>query len=566
MSMVSVAVSAQIPSGYYRAIDGESGADLKLELCNIIAPHTVYSYDDLWETYEVTDVVPGTKYQVRELYSNDVIYYTRRGTLINREHTVPQSWWGKGNISNAYTDLINVMPAEAKANNAKSNYPLGVVDGAVMFDNGVTKVGTSTNSGGANRVFEPADQYKGDFARIYFYVATCYSSAPWTDGAYSMQTTGLTLQPWTIETLLKWNEQDPVDEQEMKRNEACYYLQNNRNPFVDYPQLAQYIWGTKRNEQFRLSVEQPNVPKEQYRFVFKAGRPSYSVQYGETEAEAQGVAEGTSVKVTSGNSISTLYYKVDDAKWDSVPCDTNRKYYSPSKTLKIENRERATCIQAFTSKEGRANSDTIVAYYIVDDKSDYLVYEDFAVASAGDNTSTNGASSAKWKDAIFTTNVNAYSAGGAVKLGTGSNPGSLSTDPIAFDGGPVEVSIDVKGWTTIEGDLIVTFTGENGKVISREFGYSAKISDPFQTIKFELDNVPANPVVTIATSKKRAFVDNIIISAKATAISDVQADNGPAVLMHSYDDAYYDLQGRRFKVVPEARGIYIYMGKKVVIR
>ncbi len=559
-------VSAQIPSGYYSAIDGESGADLKLELCNIIAPHTVYSYDDLWETYEVTDVVPGTKYQVRELYSNDVIYYTRRGALINREHTVPQSWWGKGDISNAYTDLINVMPAEAKANNAKSNYPLGVVDGTVMFDNGVTKVGTSTNSGGANRVFEPADQYKGDFARIYFYVATCYSSAPWTDGAYSIQTTGLTLQPWTIETLLKWNEMDPVDELEMKRNEACYYLQNNRNPFVDYPQLAQYIWGTKRNDQFRLSVEQPNVPKEQYKFVFKAGRPTYSIQYGESEDSPQGVASGTSVKVTSGNSVSTLYYKVDDAKWDSVPGDTNRKSYYPSKTLTIQDSERATCIMAFTSKAGRANSDTITAYYIVEDKSDHLVYEDFAVASSGDNTSTNGALTSKWSDAIFTTNVNAYSAGGAVKLGTGSNPGSLSTGVIDFDGGPVEVSIDVKGWTTIEGDLIVTFTGENGKSVSREFGYSAKIGDPFQTIKFEVDNVPANPVVTIATSKNRAFVDNIIISPKATGIGDVQVDSQPVVLMRPYDDAYYDLSGRCCLGVPESKGMYIYRGKKVVIR
>lgn len=553
--MVFNSVNAQAPQRYYSAIDGRSGLELKTALTNVIAKHRVFGYSDLWDTYEVTDVVPGTKDQILEYYSDKVMYYTSRATQINREHTVPQSWWGGGPLSDAYTDLFNVLPAESTANNQKSNYPMGVVTGQPKFDNGVTKIGPSNNSGGASYVFEPADQYKGDFARIYFYVATCYSSAPWKNDAYSMSSEDFTLKDWTVSTLLQWNEADPVDEREMKRNEACYFLQGNRNPFVDYPQLAQFIWGNKKGELFELSDEAINVPSQPYTFVFKAARPSFSVQYGNSVDAPQAVSEGTEVNVVAGNAISTLYWRVNGGKWYSKSANPDQEYYYPSATVKIT---ADTKIEAYTAKDDRTNSDTLTAYYCITDNAGYLLFDDFATASAGDNATTSGASSAQWKNDNFVDNVNAYSAGGAVKLGTSSKTGSITTRPLNFDGGKLLVEFDVKGWTKVEGSIVVSVSDGNSVTLK----YTSTIADDFQTLSAEFKNVPANPTVTIATTSKRAFVDNVKITTES-AIPDAIAT---PYYIYKEKDVWYTVTGCRINGRPTADGIYIVNGKKVIIR
>ncbi len=551
---VSLGTQAQAPKGYYKSIDGQFGAELKSSLGRAIAEHKVFSYSDLWDTYEVTDVVPGTKDQILEYYSDKVMYYTSRGTQINREHTVPQSWWGKGNICDAYTDLFNVLPAEAAVNGQKSNYPLGEVTGTPKFDNGVTKIGPSNNSGGANNVFEPADEYKGDFARVYFYVATCYAAAPWTAEAYSMMSAAPTIKEWTLPTLLAWNESDPVDEREMKRNEACYYLQGNRNPFVDYPQLAQFIWGDKQNELFELSDEPINNPSQTYTFVFKAGRPSFSVQYGTTPETAQPVMKGTEVTVASGNAIATIHWRVNDGKWYELAADTANNFYSPSHKVVVNG---DTKIEAFTEKEDRANSDTLVAYYCVADNSDYLLYDDFATASSGNNTSTSGASSSLWTNVNFVDNENAYSAGGAVKLGTGSKAGHITSRELDFEGGRLKVELDVKGWSKIEGKIAVTLS--DGQ--SQQLAYTATISDDFETLVAGFENVPSRPTVTIATTQKRAFVDNV----KVTAVSAVPDDISTPYYIYKGGEVWYSVTGCRMSGRPDKAGIYIVNGKKVVV-
>ena len=548
-------VCAQAPMGYYKGIDGRAGSELKTALRNTIAEHRVFKYDDLWDTYEVTDVVPGTKDQALEYYSNEVVYYTSRGTQLNREHTVPQSWWGKGDACAAYTDLFNVLPANASANGAKSNYPLGVVDLKARFDNGVIKVGTSTNNGGAAYVFEPADCYKGDFARIYFYVATCYSSAPWGDGAFSMMNGEPTLKDWTVSTLLEWNRKDPVDETEMKRNEACYYLQRNRNPFVDYPQLAEYIWGNRIGDMFELKDEKINVPEREYSFVFKATRPTFSVQYGKSADKAQPVVKGTEVKVVSGNSVGTIYARQNDGQWKHYVSDSLNSVFYPYLLFKVNG---DTKIEAYTAKEGRANSDTLVAYYCVADNSSYLLYEDFAEASIGNNDATSGPSSSQWGNANFPDNVNAYSAGGAVKLGTGSNAGQIVTRELDYAGGDIRVEFDVKGWTKVEGGIKVSVSD----VQATSLTYQSTISDSFQTLVAEFKNVPAKPVVTIATTTKRAFIDNV----KIKGVSPVTDGVHTPYYNNRGEKMYYSVTGCRICGIPTKAGIYIVNGKKVVIK
>jgi hypothetical protein len=98
-------------------------------------------------------------------------------------------------------------------------------------------------------VFEVADEYKGDFARVYFYFATRYMTriSDYTSGTGNVVFTASTylgLTNWAINQLLEWHRNDPVSTLETRRNDAVYTIQKNRNPFVDYPGLEQYIWGS----------------------------------------------------------------------------------------------------------------------------------------------------------------------------------------------------------------------------------------------------------------------------------------------------------------------------------
>lgn len=249
-----LAGSAAIPAGYYSSLKGKSGAELKTAVFQVINPHTtVSSYSNLPQYFQKTDVYPSSK-QWWDMYSN-VKRYAPSFSGLNREHAFPKSWWklnGSVEYTPAYIDLNHLYPADGPANQAKSNYPLGVTGSNPKFDNGVSRIGypVSGQGGGAQYVFEPADEYKGDFARAYFYVVTCYQNLTWNSTWMLQQNTYPTLAPWAVDLLLKWHRADPVDQKETNRNEVVYSYQNNRNPFIDFPDLAEYIWGNKLGESF----------------------------------------------------------------------------------------------------------------------------------------------------------------------------------------------------------------------------------------------------------------------------------------------------------------------------
>ncbi len=243
------------PNGYYSSLNGKKDSELKTAAYNLVRNFTtVSSYTALPEYFKRTDVRPGTNYWW-DMYSDmDVPTNITFGKYMNREHSFPKSWWGGSTSVTAYVDLNHLYPGEAKANQAKSNYPLGTVDTSAKdtFNNGVTKVGYPVNGqgGGAKYVFEPADEYKGDFARTYFYMVTCYQDLKWSYTYMLNQNTYPTLNQWSINLLLKWHREDPVSQKEIQRNEQVYQIQNNRNPFIDLPELAEYIWGKKVGESF----------------------------------------------------------------------------------------------------------------------------------------------------------------------------------------------------------------------------------------------------------------------------------------------------------------------------
>jgi len=271
--LLSLGLSAQIPTGYYKNAEGKNKADLKTALFAIIRPHTILEYYSSSESFKTTDWHPATDDAPNgyfwDMYSN---YHRTAWSGMNREHSLPKSWWSAApETTVAYTDLHNLYPSDATANSAKLNYGLGEVTGVPDYTNGVVKVGANGFSGFAGTVFEPADEYKGDFARDYMYVVTCYED--YANNWRSLGTSSMLLggtypvfKPWAVSLLLKWHRQDPVSQKEITRNNAVYVLQHNRNPFIDHPELAEFIWGKYMGDNW---VEGADLPEDELNFQLK---------------------------------------------------------------------------------------------------------------------------------------------------------------------------------------------------------------------------------------------------------------------------------------------------------
>ena len=244
---------------YYTSIDGVSGgATLKNALYNLLKDHTRISYgsgsSSTWGAFYYTDRDPATN-RVYDMYSGEVRYFGSVGETIggmNIEHSVAKSWWD-GVKNDAYHDLHHLNPSDQNANSRKSNYPLAELE-SVSWDNGVAFVGKATINGSSTNAFEPCDEYKGDFARTYMYMFTCYQNLTYKQTWMNYENSAYpTLKPWAVDLLLKWHKQDPVSQKEVDRNNAVYKIQGNRNPYVDYPQLAEYVWGDSVNYTFSLN-------------------------------------------------------------------------------------------------------------------------------------------------------------------------------------------------------------------------------------------------------------------------------------------------------------------------
>ncbi|MBQ5506812.1 MAG: endonuclease, partial [Prevotella sp.] len=195
--LVISAAWAQGPNNsrtYYQAANGKSGQALKTAMYSIITNNKKMisgKYDGLINAYKKTDV--RSDGYLRDWYSNATHYvpgsscsgnYSEEGDLYNREHLVPQSWFGSS--AEVKCDIVHVVPADGKLNNQRSNNILaevGTVSGSSIND--YSKWGKCKTPGYTGTVFEPNDEVKGDIARIYFYMATCYQDeiSEWANNA-----------------------------------------------------------------------------------------------------------------------------------------------------------------------------------------------------------------------------------------------------------------------------------------------------------------------------------------------------------------------------------------------
>ena len=260
---------AQGPNGsgtYYKAANGKKGSALKSSLRDIItAGYDQQTYKEVWAAYKTTDIKPDGIH-VYDIYSNisNFVYgddqagnYSKEGDVYNREHTFPKSWFGGKNAYPMYSDLFHVMPTDGYVNNMRSDYPYGETDanGSDKINyksaNAYSKRGYCKTAGYTDVVFEPNDEYKGDLARNYFYMATRYENqiTSW-DSPVLTNSSYKPYAEWHMNMLMRWAKNDPVSEKEVLRNQAVYDIQNNRNPFIDYPGLEDYVWGDKVNTPF----------------------------------------------------------------------------------------------------------------------------------------------------------------------------------------------------------------------------------------------------------------------------------------------------------------------------
>ena len=286
---------------YYASIDGTSGKELLSaiqQVAKIGYRTTDFRYDSVWLAFKYTDI--RTDGLIWEIYSDCNFEYEKDRTSntsqtgeckgYNREHAMCQSWFGKKSNEDLYdlhgnkasssmkntpgSDIFHIYPASYGMNSRRGNRPYGEVLTAANTSGNGTKYGTPvttksvTNSiAGAyvegtitvsTNVLEPADEYKGDIARSYFGTMVKWAG----EWAFNKNELGNVIFDATIDVdthygpennygftdyglalMLSWHRQDPVSQKEVDRNNGIQKTQGNRNPFIDYPYLAEFIWG-----------------------------------------------------------------------------------------------------------------------------------------------------------------------------------------------------------------------------------------------------------------------------------------------------------------------------------
>lgn len=285
---------------YYKSIDGTSATAL-LGAIQQVAKKGYrtddFRYDSVWLAFKHTDIRPDG--YIWEIYSDCEFVYEKDRTSnttqtgeckgYNREHAMCQSWFGTASLAGKEmssskknspgSDIFHIYPTAFGMNSRRGNRPYGEVSQSNYTSGNGSKYGTSVSSVSvensvagtfvedsinmSTNVFEPADEYKGDIARSYFGTMVKWAG----EWAFNKAEEGRVIFDATIDAdthygpennygftdyglalMLKWHRQDPVSQKEVDRNNGIQKTQGNRNPFIDYPYLAEYIWGERSGE------------------------------------------------------------------------------------------------------------------------------------------------------------------------------------------------------------------------------------------------------------------------------------------------------------------------------
>jgi hypothetical protein len=306
------------PSDYFESLNGESGLDLSQAIQDIIAEEGVvkiHTYADIIDILKSADQSPRNSNEVWLAYREEsrpkyLYQLSSSGTgFWNREHVYPRSrggffsieddeiatginqWWvtNADSLRHANSDAHGLRATDANENSSRGNQHFGEYTGPE---------GT-------------LGSFRGDIARAVFYLSMRFNDLSVVDGF--PENTG---QLGDLQTLLQWHLDDPVDDFEMNRNNIVYTWQNNRNPFIDYPELANYIWGNNQGEVWNqpLSITQ-NITEEIS--IYPNPASSY--------IQLQGISNDSLIQLYSMTGKKVLETKVNSE--DPIPLNLSTGVY-----------------------------------------------------------------------------------------------------------------------------------------------------------------------------------------------------------------------------------------------
>lgn len=537
LSLLAVCAWAQGPNDsgtYYQNANGKKAAELKTAFFNIIKNPDVVSYSGLIEAYHKTDTRPDGK--VRDWYSNttDYTWNDRNGNASegagwNREHSIPQSWFNEQ--SPMKSDIVHVFPTDCYVNGRRSNYPFGEVKNVTyQSNNGYCKLGSCKTVGYTGTVFEPNDEIKGDIARIYFYMVTCYQDrfTNWAKGAQDVFSSDNYegLKPWCMNMMMRWSKLDPVDEVEIARNNAVEEVQGNRNPFVDYPGLEDYVWGVKKEVAFSYDHYEgggDSIPP-----VDRVYDPVFSPMAGVYN-------DAVHVTLTCPTTGASIYYTLDGTE----PSISSTAYLANGFDL-----TETTTVKAIAYLDGMYSS-TVAATYIIE-QGDTIWTPDGEMAL---------------NSTFFDVNWN------------GSRPNNAETSISGTSNGiTITYSIGSSANMYCNSEQIRLYGGNELKVEAANG----------EMTRLEFVTIDSSKKLLVYENGEETILDQYIWTGKASSVTFGAASgsghikmSGVKVTMNIVNGiveqttvnkkpVYYDLQGRR--VLHPTKGLYIMNGRKVFLK
>lgn len=289
--LITSTLSAQVHPYYQTALNLQGGS-LKAALNDLIQDHTEFDYTDsntdVWDMLKATDRDSTNPNNVILFYSGrsvDAAQEYNAGSGWSREHVWAKSRGDFGNRNGEGTDAHHIRPADISINSTRNNRNFdNCTVCSEVIDEGVA---TGNYTDDEEWVFEPRDEVKGDVARMLFYMDVRYEAE---DGELDLELREAYLDksdkaPFhaRLSTLIAWHYEDPVSNEERYRNEVIYsQFQGNRNPFIDQPELVEYLYASKINEPWTEDTATATHERQLPEWVMFPNPADKTVQFGST--------------------------------------------------------------------------------------------------------------------------------------------------------------------------------------------------------------------------------------------------------------------------------------------
>ncbi len=522
-------------TAYYENAGGKQSSTLKTAMCGIIYNRTELDYDDLWTAYQTTDVHPdGDKAgKIWDMYSNITSYdpvngshaNSSEGSGFNREHSFPKSWFG-GEVMPMFTDLHHLYPVDGNINTRRSNNPYGETNGEDWKStNNFSKLGACTYPGYTGKVFEPADEYKGDFARTYFYMITCYEEKlhDWYTNNSTTEIINVIdgstypgFQTWQLEMLMKWAKNDPVSEKETNRNNAVYAIQGNRNPFIDYPGLEEYVWGTMTTTAFSYDNYVQPVYKQNVTMSFSPATATATIGQDFTEPTLTTTPSGLTVTYSSSDtSVATVNSGTGEVTLVAAGTTTITASFAGNDTYNAGSASYMLTVSASgtTPVTGSGNYTLVTdaSTLAADDKIIIVNTEAAKALSTTQNTNNRGATSVTITNNTITPDDAVqiitlekdgsnylFNVGGGYLYASSSSANQLKTAAASVAGDNAKATISISN-----GDATITFQGSNTRNVIRYNPNTANNGSPlFSCYSSTTGSLPQIYRETVAQQEK----------------------------------------------------------------